>query len=86
MQRLRAAIRSRHYSRRTEKSYWFWIRYFILHNDKRHPADMGAPQVTAFLGWLATERNVAAATQNQALAALPFLYKAVLERDLPWMV
>jgi len=82
--RFRAAIRSRHYSPRTEKSYWFWIRYFILHNNKRHPAEMGAPEVTAFLSWLATDRNVAAATQNQALAALLFLYKAVLERDLPW--
>ncbi len=82
--RVRAAIRSRHYSRRTEKAYWFWIRYFILHNNKRHPAEMGAAEVTAFLSWLATERNVAAATQNQALAALLFLYKVVLERDLPW--
>ena len=79
-----AAIRSRHYSRRTEKTYWFWIRYFIFHNNKRHPAEMGEPEVTAFLSWLATDRNVAAATQNQALAALLFLYKAVLERDLPW--
>ncbi len=82
--RVRAAIRSRHYSRRTEKTYWFWIRYFILHNNKRHPAEMGAAEVTAFLSWLATDRDVAAATQNQALAALLFLYKAVLERDLPW--
>src|SRR3990167_7110023 len=82
--RFRAAIRSRHYSRRTEKSYWFWIRYFIFHNNKRHPAEMGASEVTTFLSWLATDRNVAAATQNQALAALLFLYKAVLERDLPW--
>jgi len=52
--RFRAAIRSRHYSPRTEKSYWFWIRYFILHNNKRHPAEMGAPEVTAFLSWLAS--------------------------------
>jgi integron integrase len=82
--RVRAAIRSRHYSRRTEKAYWFWIRYFILHNNKRRPAEMGAGEVMAFLSWLATERNVAAATQNQALAALLFLYKVVLDRDLPW--
>lgn len=82
--RFRAAIRARHYSRRTEKSYWLWIRYFIFHHGRRHPAEMGAAEVTAFLNWLATERNVAAATQNQALAALLFLYKAVLERDLPW--
>ena len=82
--RFRAEIRSRHYSPRTEKSYWFWIRYFIFHNGKKHPVDMGGPEVREFLSWLATERNVAAATQNQALAALLFLYKAVLGRDLPW--
>ena len=69
--RFRAAIRSRHYSPRTEKNYWFWIRYFIFHNNKRHPDEMGAPEVTAFLSWLATDRNVVAATQNQALAGRP---------------
>ena len=69
--RFRAAIRSRHYSRRTEKTYWFWIRYFIFFHKKRHPREMGGAEVQAFLSWLATERNVAAATQNQALAALP---------------
>jgi integron integrase len=84
IEQFRAAIRARHYSRRTEKSYWFWIRYFIFRNGRRHPAEMGAAEVTAFLSWLATERNVAAATQNQALAALLFLYKAVFGRDLPW--
>jgi integron integrase len=81
--RFRAAIRSRHYSRRTEKSYWFWIR--ASSSPRQAPSrGMGAAEVTAFLSWLATERNVAAATQNQALSALLFLYKAVLERDLPW--
>jgi integron integrase len=83
--RLRQEIRSRHYSRRTEKAYWYWIRYFILFHDKRHPAQMGAAEVTAFLSWLATERNVAAATQNQALSALLFLYKQVLGQALPWL-
>jgi integrase len=83
--RLRGAIRSRGYSRRTEKTYWYWIRYFIHFNGKRHPAEMGAAEVTAFLSWLATERNVAAATQNQALSALLFLYKHVLGQDLPWL-
>ena len=83
--RFRAAIRTRHYSRRTEKSYWMWIRWFIFFHGKRHPGDMGATEVTAFLSYLATDRNVAAATQNQALSALLFLYKAVLERDLPWL-
>jgi integron integrase len=81
----RAAIRSRHYSRRTEKSYWYWIRHFIYFHGKRHPTELGAAEVTAFLSWLATERDVAAATQNQALAALLFLYKHALQRELPWL-
>lgn len=82
--RVRDAIRARHYSRRTEKTYWYWIRYFIFFSGKRNPAELGAREVTAFLSWLATERNVSAATQNQALGALLFLYKHVLERELPW--
>ena len=79
----RAAMRSRHYSRRTEKSCWYWIRWFIRFHDMRRPALMGAGEVTAFLSWLATERNVAAATQNQALSALLFLYQKVLGQRLP---
>ena len=70
--RFKAEIRRRGYSRRTEKAYWFWIRWFILHSGTRHPRDLGAREVEGFLSWLATERNVAAATQNQALAA-PFV-------------
>ena len=81
----RAAIRSRHYSRRTEKTYWYWIRWFIRFHGTRHPAEMGAGEVTAFLSWLATERDVAAATQNQALSALLFLYQKVLGQQLPWL-
>jgi integron integrase len=83
--RLREEVRARHYSRRTEKAYWYWIRYFIFFHGKRHPAEMGAPEVTAFLSWLATKRNVAAATQNQALSALLFLYKHVLGQGMPWL-
>ena len=79
------AIRSRHYSRQTEKTYWYWIRYFIYFHSKRHPGEMGAAEVTAFLNFLATERKVAAATQNQALAALLFLFKIVLGVQLPWL-
>lgn len=82
---LREAIRRRNYSRRTEQSYWFWMRWFIRHNGVRHPAQMGAPEVEAFLSWLATERNVAAATQNLALSALLFLYKVVLRTELAWL-
>jgi integron integrase len=81
----REAIRALHYSRRTEKTYWYWVRYYIFFHKKRHPAEMGAEEVTAFLSWLATARNVAAATQNQALSALLFLYKQVLAQDLPWL-
>ena len=82
---LHEAIRSRNYSRRTEKSYWFWIRYYILFHRKRHPREMGGTEVQGFLSWLATERNVAAATQNQALAALLFLYQKILGMNLPWL-
>ncbi len=85
IERVREAIRSRHYSRRTEKTYWYWIRYFIHFHGKRHPGEMGGAEVTAFLSWLATERNVAAATQNQALSALLFLYQKVLGQELPWL-
>jgi integron integrase len=85
IEQFRAAIRSRHYSRRTEKSYWYWIRWFIRFHGTRHPAEMGAGEATAFLSWLATERDVAAATQNQALSALLFLYQKVLGQELPWL-
>jgi len=83
--RLREDIRSRHYSSRTGEAYWHWIRRFILFHGKRHPTQMGPSEVTAFLSWLATERNIAAATQNQALSALLFLYRHVLGQALPWM-
>ncbi len=82
---VRAALRLRHLSRRTEKAYVGWIRRFILFHAKRHPIDMGAPEITRFLSALATERNVSASTQNQALAALLFLYRNVLDRDVPWL-
>jgi site-specific recombinase XerD len=85
LQRLREAIRTPHYSRRTEKAYCYWVRYFIRFHNRRHPAEIGSDEVTAFLSWLATDRDVAAATRNQALSAILFLYKHVLERDLPWM-
>ena len=72
---VRRAIRLNHYSRRTEKTYVVWIRQFILHQGKRHPKDVGARELSDYLSWLATDRNVAAATQNQALSALLSLYK-----------
>ncbi|MDZ7770195.1 MAG: integron integrase [Woeseiaceae bacterium] len=79
---LRHVIRTRRYSRRTEKSYWQWIRQFILFHGKRHPATMGTKEVREFLTWLAVHRNVAASTQNQALNALVFLYDRVLEQPI----
>src|SRR6266849_3356913 len=84
-ERAREAARVRHYSRRTETAYLSWIRRFIFFHGKRHPAEMGAPEVTKFLSSLAVEGNVAASTQNQALGALLFLYRDVLEQDLPWL-
>jgi integron integrase len=85
LDRVRAAIRARHYSRRTEEAYVDWIRRFILFHGKRHPLTMGAPEVSSFLSSLAVRGKVSASTQNQALSALLFLYREVLERDLPWL-
>src|SRR5262249_3615689 len=85
LDRVRMSLRSRHYSKRTEEAYLLWIRKFILFHTKRHPAPMGADEVNAFLSHLAVDDNVAAATQNQALAALLFLYRIVLDDPLPWL-
>jgi len=82
LDRLRAACRVRHYSIRTEDAYHDWVKRFILFHGKRHPREMGEPEVNAFLTHLAVEGRVAASTQNQALAALLFLYEYVLERPL----
>lgn len=82
LDRVRAAIRTRHLSRRTETAYVAWIRRYVLFHGKRHPRDMGPSEVTQFLTWLATERGVSASTQNQALAALLFLYGTVLDMPL----
>lgn len=82
---VRARLRVKHYSMRTEQAYVAWVRRFILFHDKRHPRDMGAAEVEAFLTDLAVHRHVSAGTQNQALAALLFLYREVLSIDLPWM-
>lgn len=85
MDEVRRKIRLKHYSRRTEDAYVGWVRRFILANERRHPREMGAVEVEAFLSGLAVHGNVAAGTQNQALAALLFLYREVLEVQLPWM-
>lgn len=80
---VRREIRVRQYSIRTGKNYAAWIKRFILFHDKRHPLEMGADEVGAFLSHLANKRNVTASTQNQALSALLFLYRHVLDVDLP---
>jgi integron integrase len=85
LDQLRRQARLRHYSYRTEQAYVGWVRRFIVFHKKRHPASMGAAEVEAFLSYLASERNVAAATQAQALSAVLFLYKAVLGTELPWL-
>jgi integron integrase len=82
---VRCKLRVKHYSVRTEKAYIGWIRRFIFANGRRHPRELGGAQVEAFLSRLATRFNVAAGTQNQALAAILFLYREVLRIDLPWM-
>src|SRR5690554_7630871 len=82
MDRIRATLRVKRYSPRTEKTYCYWIRYFIRFHGVRYPAGMGGAEVRAFLEHLAVERRVAAATQNQALNALVFLYRHVLDQPL----
>ncbi|MCC7487995.1 MAG: integron integrase [Burkholderiales bacterium] len=82
LQRVREAVRVRHYSIRTEEAYVLWVRRFVLFHGKRHPAEMGESEVRAFLTHLAVQGDVAASTQNQALNALVFLYRHVLESPL----
>ena len=81
MDRVRRAAHVRHLSCRTEKAYAGWIRPFIAFHEFRHPIELGVSGVSRFLSWLATERNVSASTQNQALGVLLFLYREVLEGD-----
>jgi integron integrase len=86
LDQLRERIRYLHYSIRTEEAYVHWVRAFVrFHELKRHPSEMGAPEVEAFLSWLANERRVAVATHKQALSAIVFLYEKVLCLDLPWL-
>lgn len=85
LDRMRDHLRTRHYSIRTEQAYLDWVRRFILYHKKRHPQEMGAPEVEAFLTHLAVERQVSASTQNQAKAAILYLYKQVLAINLPWL-
>jgi integron integrase len=78
-------MRAHHYSPRTEDAYVGWIKRYIFFHEKRHPMEMGAEEVTRFLSSLALDGRVAASTQNQALSALLFLYREILQQDLPWL-
>ena len=85
LDQVRGKIRLKHYSIRTEQAYVDWIKRFILYFDKRHPKDLGAPEIEQFLTNLAVNGNVSSSTQNQAKSALLFLYKQVLGVELPWL-
>lgn len=85
LEQVRRCLRLKHYSIRTEVAYVQWIKRFILFHRKRHPAEMGSDEIRHFLSHLATDRTVAAATQNQALCALLFLYREVLGIELPYV-
>lgn len=82
LDQLREVLRLKHYSYRTEEAYVNWVRRFILFHHKRHPAEMGAPEIQSFLAHLAQERNVSASTQNQALSAILFLYREILHQEI----
>src|SRR6185369_7489132 len=85
LDRVRSALRARHYSFRTEKAYVGWIRRFIFFHGKRHPDELADAEIATFLSSLASDARVSASTQNQALAALLFLYQAVLGRKVEWL-
>lgn len=82
MDQVSDALRTRHYSYRTEQTYKDWIKRYILFHDKRHPKDMGEEEIRAFIAYLSNDRNVAAATSNQALSAVLFLYRVVLQQEI----
>jgi integron integrase len=85
LDQLRRCLRDKHYSLQTERVYVYWARWYIRFHNLRHPVDMGAPEIHAFLSYLSNERNVSLSTHHQALCALLFLYKHVLQIELPWI-
>jgi integrase len=85
LDQVRQAIRTRHYSHKTEESYVHWIRRFIFFHNKRHPAEMGEKEIAQFLSRLASELHVSASTQNQALNAILFLYREVLRKEIGYV-
>lgn len=85
LDQVKEVIRRKHYSIRTERTYADWVKRYILFHHKRHPKDLGKTEITEFLNHLAIDRKVAASTQNQALSALVFLYKEVLDQEFGWL-
>src|SRR5580693_10120814 len=85
LQVAREKMRTRHFALRTEQAYQQWIRRYVTFHGRRHPRDLGASAVEIFLTYLAVDRKVSASTQSQALQALLFLYRQVLDVDLPWL-
>lgn len=85
LDQVRERIRYLHYSIRTEKTYCYWVRWYVRFHGLRHPKDMGGPEVEEFLTFIATERRAFAVTHKQALSALLLLYKQVIGVELPWM-
>jgi len=85
LDQVKQAVRARHYSKRTEKTYVDWIKRFILFHGKRHPLEMGETEINQFLTDLAVNKSVSASTQNQALSAILFLYQHVLKKELQWI-
>ena len=82
LDRLSQALRSRHYSRKTEQSYCHWVKRFVMFHNLCHPDKLGEPEINAFLSHLALKRKVSASTQTQALSAILFLYRRVLKREI----
>ena len=85
LDQVRDELRVKHYSLRTEKSYTSWIKRFILFHNKRHPNEMGADEIRAYINHLAVKDNVSSSTQNQALQAILFLYKNILKQEIGWI-
>jgi len=85
LDKVKTEIRTRHYSRRTEQAYAGWIRKFILFHNKKHPSEMGANEIRAYINNLANNHHVSSSTQNQALQGILFLYKNILKKDIGWI-
>jgi len=85
LDQVRESLRYKHYSLATEKLYVYWIRFFIRWSGLRHPREMGAPEIEAFLSMLVNERQISPSTHRQALSAILYLYKEVLKIELPWL-